>query len=101
MQQDLIHQAENRGVGSDSESQCDNGDGGEEQVFAELAEGVAKVLREVLEKTPAPQIAARFPKQQSVTELFSRCELGFAHSGRTEFFRAKIAMQAHFFIELI
>jgi hypothetical protein len=53
MKQRGIHNAENRGRGSDSQGNCQDGDGGEARRFAQHAQAVAHVLPEMIPREPA------------------------------------------------
>src|SRR6185437_1592597 len=64
-----IHDAENGGVGADAESEREHGDGGEAGGFAEHAQGVAEVLRQIVNIVCAAHVAA------FLFELFDAAEV--------------------------
>src|SRR5687767_4114397 len=88
-----VDDAEDRGVGADAERERKNSGDGEAARGHKIAPAVAKILRDRIEPTPAPGVAAFFAKARDVAELFAR-GAGVAHFGGAHF-----DVQAHLFGE--
>src|SRR6185503_4856091 len=59
-------------VRADAERERDHRDEGEPRRPAERAAGVARILRHLLDRGPAPDLARRFPDDADIAELETR-----------------------------
>src|SRR5262249_58999512 len=57
-EQECVDKAENGRVGANAQGECENGDSGESRRFAEHAKTETNVLKEILDKPHATNIAA-------------------------------------------
>ena len=101
MQQRGIDDAENRGRRSDAQGNRQDGDGAEAWRFAQHAQTVAGVLRQVLEPFPAPRYVTFLLQVRCVAEPATGCgsSITLRHSGLELFVLAQFQMQAHLLFE--
>ena len=71
-EQNLVQEAENGGIGANSQRQRHHRHQGEDRLLAQRADGIAKVLHGALDESAAERVAAR---TRSVCE---QCELAYA-----------------------
>ena len=82
-----IYDAEDGGVGANTEGEGQDGDGGEGGILAERAQGVANVGEKALEGRPLPDFAAVVFDEGEIAEGAARGGGGFCagHAARDEF----------------
>ena len=97
-----VHDAENRGVRSDAESERDDGGEGHGGSAAQRAQAVPGIVKEVEDPTDAPGIAARF------ADLFRSAEgdagapfsFGARDTGGAELLGVPVEVEAEFVLQL-
>src|SRR5580658_3632554 len=97
-QQDGVNDAEQRGVGADSECQSQYRRGREAGIFAQSAQADADVHQQVFHGWPAPGVTALLLNQRDVAEGAASCRGGLfsRHAGGDEFFYFLVEMLANF-----
>jgi hypothetical protein len=76
-QHDGVDQAEDRGVGADSQSQREDGDGEETGAAAQRSQRIAQVLRQIGEPAQAADVAAFFLDLLDAAEFEAGAAFGF------------------------
>src|SRR4029077_4259626 len=101
-QQDSIHKAENRSVGTNAQSKCQYSNRGEDRRFAQCARAETYVSKEALQRRPLPHFAAFFFRQTDVAELPASRRGGFlpGHAARNQLLDFFFQVLANFFGEL-
>jgi hypothetical protein len=92
VEQRAVDNTEDGRIGTDAKRQRRNRHACEYHVLAELAKGIAQILRYRFEELPAPQIPASFTEKKIVSELSSRYRRRAGHTRLAELLGAKIAM---------
>ena len=75
--QQLVHHAEHRGIGANTQGQRRGGDGGEPAVLAQHPQTEQQVVPEIVQPCDAPHVAGLLLEKRHVAEGSPRCTLRF------------------------
>ena len=102
LEQHAIHDREHEGRRADSEGERKQGDGSESGILTKRAQGIASVLREVLQPARAAGVAALFLHLLGAAQLEAGSPAGFGwrHAARDEIGRVLLDMESQLLFEL-